>query len=770
MLISQCAAAKIHAAVTFYHIFATSVPLCFSGKLRNQIMDDLIEGRPRSVTITSAAPVPTPSDPRRARRLSANTLATIQSSTTAQPDQYPPRPLDAFDPAYDPSMEYSSKFHQQNPPGFQQPPPPQPNFHQPPPHHHNQPPPGFPPPHHPPPNQHQDFGAHSEHSFGDSGYTSQTPMSNMSHDSFDISTTGMTPGAVPPMTPNMQGGNFFGGGNQYGMPPNTPTQSGSGGGHFPFQAPPNNQFDLPPPQQSPMKPQNTYGNESNKPYQNQRDRNVGNDPRNRHGGGHRNRQNSDEEPSRGGRDGYRDKNRDGRRDRDNRNSDNRNSRDHRDNRDSGRGNDRNSYNSRPDNRGNNKYNNNRDRGGHNQRGRYDRGYRNDRNDRDSDRYNRDQNDRDFQNRRNNRDSNRFDRNMDHNEKMLPEKLNPPVPVIPMEPPTPAPVPVARPKTPELPPKPKPTTEEEPRSMSLESRIQSLLTGMTGMSDTFGSPNSDSATDSQKKDQTPPPISRGPGPRTPEPEPARVPPLPYESDAGSYTPQTPYSNAISSDFYNSPHDAHSHSYNKKQPNGSVHTDSYHSSHSQPVMPQFSHAQTVDTKQDSDDDRMSISSGGSGEQNIEINPPLIQNTSTNQPVMPTESNYVIPTPAQANQWQPPQMNNAFGTSMLTGGFGVVGDVSSVYNQNYYNQFVNNCMNDSTATQESETDHEEEKQEQRFASVLEGFVNELKEIMQKDMCKKMVESSAFKSLDGWWVGEENKNKFVSIICHVLVCCISN
>ena len=45
--------------------------------------------------------------------------------------------------------------------------------------------------------------------------------------------------------------------------------------------------------------------------------------------------------------------------------------------------------------------------------------------------------------------------------------------------------------------------------------------------------------------------------------------------------------------------------------------------------------------------------------------------------------------------------------------------------------------------------------FSAVLSDFVKELKSIMQRDLCKKMVETSAFKYFENWWDQEEEKNK---------------
>jgi hypothetical protein len=56
--------------------------------------------------------------------------------------------------------------------------------------------------------------------------------------------------------------------------------------------------------------------------------------------------------------------------------------------------------------------------------------------------------------------------------------------------------------------------------------------------------------------------------------------------------------------------------------------------------------------------------------------------------------------------------------------------LYNQNYFNQY-NNVINNQQSVQNQVDD---EKLDKTFSSVLDKFVKELKEIMQKDMCKKI------------------------------------
>ncbi|KAI0214081.1 hypothetical protein LSAT2_000828 [Lamellibrachia satsuma] len=57
-------------------------------------------------------------------------------------------------------------------------------------------------------------------------------------------------------------------------------------------------------------------------------------------------------------------------------------------------------------------------------------------------------------------------------------------------------------------------------------------------------------------------------------------------------------------------------------------------------------------------------------------------------------------------------------------------------------------------------EYEEEQMFSGVLEKVIAELRVIMMKDLSKKMVETSAFKSFEGWWDGEKNRQKSQKVI----------
>jgi histone-lysine N-methyltransferase SETD1 len=46
-----------------------------------------------------------------------------------------------------------------------------------------------------------------------------------------------------------------------------------------------------------------------------------------------------------------------------------------------------------------------------------------------------------------------------------------------------------------------------------------------------------------------------------------------------------------------------------------------------------------------------------------------------------------------------------------------------------------------------------------VLDRITTELKQIMRKDLQRKMIENSAFRSFESWWDTEDNKLKVFSI-----------
>lgn len=597
------------------------------------------------------------------------------------------------------------------------------------------------------------------HHSGDTGYISETPMSafsqgSFSHNqdnnkgSFDITNTGLTPGLTPAMTPNMAGSNF-----QFPPPPNQFNHGNNRFNNQPndiaggFGAQGNNNFDNfgsngsrnfrghdnfnhhkeevfnNPNKIDFTKPPPNFNSNNVPPPQN--DRNFHRQDSGRYHDRHnyRNRDRRDsrdnhgyDRTDRGGRGG-----RDWRKDRNDRGYD----RDFRENRYEGRNRDYdNSY-------------NRRDRHG-NRRDDRERDFNHDKMDRNYDNRNNRMHDRLFDNRNSldfdNRDPRSFERELgskprgDNLRRESMEKEQPPPP---------------RPQTPPMPPEPTPT-EEEPRPQSLESRIQSLLQNVGGISDGFGSPSDESTSDSRKKEQTPPSgrYNNKHGDLS-----DRIPKTPKENCVDAQNPRTPFD--YGQDYTPASLEGEridrklTHNLDFRESNshlnGSALTN--FTPDSIPVAP-------TGTSEDitQDDDEMSISSGNSDDQNIEVNP--IPDVTVSD--VTNSANFV------ANPWQMQNMGMNFGTNFQNYNFMGANNMQ-VYNQNFYNQYNNDMMNQSPMI--GQTKAESEAMEKKFRNVLEGFVKELKSVMQKDMCKKMVENSAFQSFDSWWSDESSKHK--QVVC---------
>jgi hypothetical protein len=75
----------------------------------------------------------------------------------------------------------------------------------------------------------------------------------------------------------------------------------------------------------------------------------------------------------------------------------------------------------------------------------------------------------------------------------------------------------------------------------------------------------------------------------------------------------------------------------------------------------------------------------------------------------------------------------------------------------------------SQVRQREEESQRLDRNFNLVLSSFLKELKEVMQKDLCKKMVEMSAFKMVEDWFDDEQQKAKvdFVILFIFYLVHC---
>ena len=272
-----------------------------------------------------------------------------------------------------------------------------------------------------------------------------------------------------------------------------------------------------------------------------------------------------------------------------------------------------------------------------------------------------------------------------------EETHPPAPVF--TPPAPKLPPVVSPP-PQIPLQPpsKEKEEEDTRSMSLDSRIQSLLSGF----------------------------------KSPEPERPKTPPMVKAPPPDMYT-QSPQ-NVPNQQMYD--------------PNQQLMVSNG----------MYNDVPIPGQAMQDDDDRMSLDSTGSTgvPGAIEVN-----SADTSVPPPPLIPSQMPNSTAQVQTWQ--QQNLQGYMNNYPGG---------QFNQNFVNQFNNDLNNQRFESLKLPKDPKEEadKHEVTFEKVLEDFVKELKEIMTKDLCKKMVETSAFKSYEDWWDSEETKTKVGFILVFVV------
>lgn len=273
----------------------------------------------------------------------------------------------------------------------------------------------------------------------------------------------------------------------------------------------------------------------------------------------------------------------------------------------------------------------------------------------------------------------------------------------------------RPKTPE------PEPEKESRFMSLESRIQSLLRGSGVVEE------DDTSHSSRSQD------------------------IPQVSLTTPHTPTTPDSRQhFAIDSYNSSQNNIDNSWPHSSKSVPVVLDN---AQPPPTLIQTNKDDGSDMDVDDDDDRMSLSSISSGEEKLQVNPPVNPNiNSSGMPLGPFSQ------PLQnLNQWQP--CGNPF--SFGFGGHNF--NMNGPFNQGFISSPFPNGMVDQNAPVHASflaKEEEEDKLDKQFSFVLSEFVQELKAVMQKDLCKKMVETSAFKAFESWWDSEEQKSKVFSFL----------
>ncbi|KAL8576109.1 hypothetical protein ACOMHN_001459 [Nucella lapillus] len=157
-------------------------------------------------------------------------------------------------------------------------------------------------------------------------------------------------------------------------------------------------------------------------------------------------------------------------------------------------------------------------------------------------------------------------------------------------------------------------------------------------------------------------------------------------------------------------------------------------------------------DDDDDRMSLSSISSGEEKLQVNPPQ-GTTNLNSSGMGCFAH---------NSWQQQQQQQSqtigYGAGFnCGGGFPSTTIVNGPFEPGFTPAVPDSVREQSVKVEEEVKKYEEESMQQsrKFATVLNSFIRELKAVMHKDLCKKMVEVSAFKTLEKWCDSESQKKQ---------------
>ena len=286
---------------------------------------------------------------------------------------------------------------------------------------------------------------------------------------------------------------------------------------------------------------------------------------------------------------------------------------------------------------------------------------------------------------------------------LKEAFPTPPPVEP--PPTPEPPP---PLPVEEPPKPEPEPDHEgPRMLSLESRIQSLLNQSKDPDlrpSTENEPPQPEMTEQPPMpEEEPPPLPDDDAPLPPLP-PSEAPPLPPEPEDGG--PPMPPSDET---YMYVPFDMTSY---LEQTTG--------------MNTQCVSVEVATSGKGEEDDRMSLASSNSDEQQKDGGPAL-----------------------------PPVSMPGMVSGML--------DPFQAFQNNLLNNMANNFGQQAPLVGKTLEGYppglavtaEDQNREKHFMSVLEQVISELKTIVMKDLRKKMVENSAFKSYENWWDQEGDKHK---------------
>lgn len=252
--------------------------------------------------------------------------------------------------------------------------------------------------------------------------------------------------------------------------------------------------------------------------------------------------------------------------------------------------------------------------------------------------------------------------------------------------------------------------------SLESRIQAMLQGSLPFMQLQTEEESDASEGPGKNasisSSTPPNNSCTTPPPLPPPEsepPPPLPPLPMEDDPPPLPPEPTLGNP-SDGFFPSGENSES-----QECGANIGLDTT-------VDLETNGVAVCEGNNDDDDDRMSLSSLSSGGEKLEV----------------IELNVEVPGCSMSWMMNPMMQNN--------------------FRNNELNQqmFVGSgCGMGGPMMGFMSTREEERREEPEFQVVLDEVISELKLIMGKDMRKKMVESTAFKSFESWWQTSEAQEK---------------
>ena len=275
-------------------------------------------------------------------------------------------------------------------------------------------------------------------------------------------------------------------------------------------------------------------------------------------------------------------------------------------------------------------------------------------------------------------------------------------------------------------------ETETRSMSLESRIQSLLQSRERQYSTSSQDSSDESHSVSKEksvapdmpplpEENPPPLPSEEAPPPPESEPPPLPPMPPPpTDDHLHTTERLNGNSQTEFICDNEYserttvmiDNGQYQYTQGQLNqGEVVEATYYYDNGE-----YLPVQQVHNGQN-EDDKMSLSSLSSGEEKLEVNPNIT-----------VETDIVYDS-----------------TISQSGDMSYTGD-NSFHNRSrdFNSSFEEGHL---MTPQEIEMVLQDDPNEKTYDDVLDQIMEELKYIMKKDLNKRMVQNSGFKCFEGWW-----------------------